>query len=142
MPLFTARSAAVYGIDAHIIEVEVDFSNVKLNEEQFHTVGLPDAAVRESRDRVRSALKNTGFHFPAKKITVNLAPAGIKKEGLAPKLDLISLMLALFCGTAALPHILIRYYTVKNQAAARKSKGRTTARHAQRTTRQAEAAES
>jgi magnesium chelatase family protein len=50
--LFTARSAAVYGIDAHIIDVEVDFSNIKLNEEQFHTVGLPDAAVRESRDRL------------------------------------------------------------------------------------------
>ena len=59
--LFTARSAAVYGIDAHIIDVEVDFSQIKLDQEQFHTVGLPDAAVRESRDRVRSAIKNSGF---------------------------------------------------------------------------------
>jgi magnesium chelatase family protein len=53
--LFKARSAAVYGIDANIIEVEVDFSGVALREDVFNTVGLPDAAVRESRDRVRSA---------------------------------------------------------------------------------------
>src|SRR6266567_4136292 len=79
--LFTARSAAVYGIDAHIIDVEVDFSNIKLNEEQFHTVGLPDAAVRESRDRVRSAIRNSGFDLPTTRITINLAPADIKKAG-------------------------------------------------------------
>jgi len=79
--LFKARSAAVYGIDAHIIDVEVDFSNIKLNEEQFHTVGLPDAAVRESRDRVRSAIKNSGFEIPPTRITINLAPADLKKEG-------------------------------------------------------------
>src|SRR6202045_3745271 len=79
--LFTARSAAVYGIDAHIIDVEVDFSNIKLNEEQFHTVGLPDAAVRESRDRVRAAIKNSGFQIPPTQITINLAPADLKKEG-------------------------------------------------------------
>jgi magnesium chelatase family protein len=71
-------SAALVGIDAHLIEVEVDIGG---GLPQFSVVGLPDATVRESRDRVRSALKNTGFHFPAKKITVNLAPAGIKKEG-------------------------------------------------------------
>jgi magnesium chelatase family protein len=76
-------SAALVGIDAHLIDVEVDIVG---GLPQFSVVGLPDATVRESRDRVRSALKNTGFHFPAKKITVNLAPAGIKKEG--PGLDL------------------------------------------------------
>lgn len=79
--LFKARSAAVYGIDAHIIDVEVDFSGVKLAEEIFHTVGLPDAAVRESRDRVRSAIKNSGFDIPPTRITINLAPADLKKEG-------------------------------------------------------------
>src|SRR3984885_9661457 len=79
--LFTARSAAVYGIDAHIIDVEVDFSQIKLDQEQFHTVGLPDAAVRESRDRVRSAIKNSGFEIPPTRITTNLAPADLKKEG-------------------------------------------------------------
>src|SRR5271155_3884772 len=79
--LFTARSAAVYGIDAHIIEVEVDFSGIKTDQDHFHTVGLPDAAVRESRDRVRSAIKNSGFDIPPTRITINLAPADLKKEG-------------------------------------------------------------
>jgi len=79
--LFKARSAAVYGIDAHIIDVEVDYSGVKLDKEIFSTVGLPDAAVRESRDRVRSAIKNSGFDIPATRITINLAPADLKKEG-------------------------------------------------------------
>src|ERR1035437_3261704 len=79
--LFKSRSAAVYGIDASIIDVEVDFSGVKTNEEQFNTVGLPDAAVRESRDRVRSAIKNSGFDIPPTRITINLAPADIKKAG-------------------------------------------------------------
>jgi magnesium chelatase family protein len=71
-------SAALVGLDAHLIDVEVDIAG---GLPQFSVVGLPDATVRESRDRVRSALKNTGFHFPAKRITVNLAPADIKKEG-------------------------------------------------------------
>src|ERR1700734_514752 len=79
--LFTARSAAVYGVDAHIIDVEVDFSSIKLDKEQFSTVGLPDAAVRESRDRVRSAIKNSGFEIPPTRITINLASADLKKEG-------------------------------------------------------------
>lgn len=71
-------SAAVVGLDAHLVEVEVDIGG---GLPQFSVVGLPDATVRESRDRVRAALKNTGFTFPVKKITVNLAPAGLKKEG-------------------------------------------------------------
>ena len=71
-------SAGLLGLDAHLIEIEVDIGG---GLPQFSIVGLPDATVRESRDRVRAALKNTGFVFPAKKITVNLAPAGIKKEG-------------------------------------------------------------
>ncbi len=79
--LFKVRSAAVYGIDAHIIDVEVDFSGIKTEQEQFNTVGLPDAAVRESRDRVRSAIKNSGFDLPPTRITINLAPADLKKEG-------------------------------------------------------------
>lgn len=78
---FKVLSAAVYGIDAHIIDVEVDFSGVQTIEDRFHTVGLPDAAVRESRDRVRAAIKNSGFSIPPTQITINLAPADIKKEG-------------------------------------------------------------
>jgi len=79
--LFKVRSAAVYGIDANIIDVEVDFSGAVQNQENFSTVGLPDAAVRESRDRVRAAIRNSGFDLPPTRITINLAPADIKKEG-------------------------------------------------------------
>ncbi len=79
--LFKALSAAVYGIDANLIDVEVDYSGVVSNEDHFHTVGLPDAAVRESRDRVRAAIKNSGYLIPPTFITINLAPADIKKEG-------------------------------------------------------------
>ncbi|RJQ19747.1 MAG: ATP-binding protein [Nitrospiraceae bacterium] len=74
-------SAALIGIDAHIVEVEVDITAKGLP--HFATVGLPDAAVKESKERVRAALKNTGFNFPLKQITVNLAPADLKKEGSA-----------------------------------------------------------
>src|SRR2546429_5946920 len=79
--LYKTLSAAVYGIDASIIEVEVDISGVKTSEDHFHTVGLPDAAVRESRDRVRAALKSRGYDIPLTQITINLAPADIRKEG-------------------------------------------------------------
>ena len=78
---FKAFSAAVYGVDAHIIDVEVDYSGIRTLEDRFHTVGLPDAAVRESRDRVRAAIKNSGFDIPPTQITINLAPADLKKEG-------------------------------------------------------------
>lgn len=74
-------SCAVYGIDAYLVEVEIDISSRGLP--FFSTVGLPDMAVKESKDRVRAALKNTGFDFPLRQITVNLAPADIKKEGSA-----------------------------------------------------------
>ena len=72
-------SASIIGIDAYPVEVEVDITSRGLP--HFSMVGLPDAAVKESRDRVRAALKNIGFHFPLKQITVNLAPADLKKEG-------------------------------------------------------------
>ena len=79
--LFKALSAAVYGIDANLIDVEVDYSGVVVEKEIFHTVGLPDAAVRESRDRVRAAIKNSGYSIPPTVTTINLAPADLKKEG-------------------------------------------------------------
>jgi magnesium chelatase family protein len=79
--LFKALSAAVYGIDANLIDVEVDYSGVVSEQDHFHTVGLPDAAVRESRDRVRAAIKNSGYLIPPTFITINLAPADLKKEG-------------------------------------------------------------
>lgn len=71
-------SAALVGLDAHLVEVEVDISG---GLPQFSIVGLPDVTVKESRDRIRAALKNTGFGFPVKKVTINLAPADLKKEG-------------------------------------------------------------
>jgi magnesium chelatase family protein len=72
------HSASVQGIDACLIDVEIDISS---GLPIFSIVGLPDTSVKESRDRVVSAIKNSGFDFPTKKITVNLAPADIKKEG-------------------------------------------------------------
>ena len=71
-------SCATYGIEGYVIDVEVDLSTGLPG---FTTVGLPDNAVKESKDRVFAAIKNAGFRFPARKITVNLAPADIKKEG-------------------------------------------------------------
>lgn len=71
-------SGTVYGIDGYIVEVEVDISS---GLPSFNIVGLPDVAVKESKERVTSAIKNSGFDLPSKKITVNLAPADLKKEG-------------------------------------------------------------
>ncbi|MBI4632924.1 MAG: YifB family Mg chelatase-like AAA ATPase [Deltaproteobacteria bacterium] len=71
-------SSAVIGIDSHTVHVEVDISS---GLPQFSTVGLPDSAIRESRDRIRAAIKNSGYAFPRHHVTVNLAPADIKKEG-------------------------------------------------------------
>src|SRR5579875_621731 len=76
--LYKTLSAAVFGIDAYPVEVEVDISAGLPN---FTTVSLPDAAVRESRERIKSAIKNCGLDFPFQNVTVNLAPADIKKEG-------------------------------------------------------------
>ena len=78
------NSSAVVGLDAIPIEVEVDISGHSLP--SFTIVGLPDKAVDEARERVRSAIKNSGADFPAKRITVNLAPADLPKEG--PSYDL------------------------------------------------------
>ncbi len=79
MALFNTRSAAVYGIDAHLIDVQVDM--YPGSDRDFITVGMPDTAVRESRNRIKSALSNSGFGYPSKSITINLAPANIRKEG-------------------------------------------------------------
>src|SRR6266481_4487343 len=78
---FKAFSAAVFGIDAYLVEVEVDVGSSRLGD--FNVVGLPDIAVKESRERIRAALKNCGHDFPPQSVTVNLAPADIRKEGSA-----------------------------------------------------------
>lgn len=82
--LATVNSSAVVGLDAVLIEVEVDIASQGLP--SFTIVGLPDKAVEEAKERVRSAIKNSGADFPAKRITVNLAPADLPKEG--PSYDL------------------------------------------------------
>lgn len=82
--LFRALSAAVYGIDANLVDVEVDLTPARNEVDQTPAVivvGLPDAAVRESRERIRAAINNSGFFFPFHKTTINLAPADVRKEG-------------------------------------------------------------
>src|SRR3989442_96509 len=78
--LARVRSAAVLGIDAYLVDVETDIAN---GLPTFATVGLPQGAVKEGRERVYAALANTGYTFPLKRITVNLAPADIRKDGCA-----------------------------------------------------------
>jgi magnesium chelatase family protein len=82
--LFRTQSAAVYGIDANLVDVEVDLTPVR-NEVDTQPpvtiVGLPDLAVRESRERIRAAINNSSFFFPFHKTTINLAPADVRKEG-------------------------------------------------------------
>lgn len=85
------NSACVLGIDAYKVIVEVDISN---GIPAFSIVGLPDTAIKESRDRIRSAIRNCGFDFPTKRITVNLAPANIKKEGAGFDLPIAVAILA------------------------------------------------
>jgi magnesium chelatase family protein len=84
-------SCATFGIDGYLVDVEVDLS---AGLPAFTTVGLPDNAVKESKDRVFAAIKNAGFRFPSRKITVNLAPADIKKEGSSFDLPIATAILA------------------------------------------------
>ncbi|MDO8568678.1 MAG: YifB family Mg chelatase-like AAA ATPase [Dehalococcoidales bacterium] len=81
--LAKVRTAAIVGLDSHLVEVEVDISS---GLPSFTIVGLPDTAVQEARERVRAAIRNSGFLFPMKRIIVNLAPADLKKAG--PSYDL------------------------------------------------------
>ncbi|OEG00385.1 magnesium chelatase [Vulcanibacillus modesticaldus] len=72
------QGSSIIGIDGSIIDIEIDLSN---GLPQFQIVGLPDSSIKEAKERVRAAIKNTGYNFPMKRITINLAPADIKKEG-------------------------------------------------------------
>ena len=91
--LAKVTSGALIGIDAYPVEVEVDIAQ---GLPQFSTVGLPEGAVKESKDRVKSAIKNSGYDFPARKITINLAPADIRKDGAAFDLPIA---VGLLCAT-------------------------------------------
>lgn len=82
--LFRTQSAAVYGIDADLVDIEVDLTPIRGEQDSqplVIMVGLPDAAVRESRERIRAAINNCGFFLPFHKTTINLAPADVRKEG-------------------------------------------------------------
>ena len=86
-----ALSSTIIGIESHSVRVEVDLApGLPL----FSTVGLPDVAVRESKDRIKAAIKNSGYAFPGHHVTVNLAPADIKKEGTAFDLPIAVALLA------------------------------------------------
>ncbi len=76
--IYKVHSCSIYGINGYIVNVEIDLSNGLPG---FDIVGLPDATIKESKERVRAAIKNSSFQFPTKRITINLAPADIKKEG-------------------------------------------------------------
>jgi magnesium chelatase family protein len=82
--LFRTQSAAVYGIDADLVDIEVDLTPARGESDtpsSVTIVGLPDLAVRESRERIRAAINNSAFFFPFHKTTINLAPADVRKEG-------------------------------------------------------------
>ena len=72
------KSISLIGLEGNLIDIQVDISN---GIPEFEVVGLPDTSVKEAKKRIESAIKNSGFEFPSKKILINLAPANIRKEG-------------------------------------------------------------
>ena len=103
-------SSSVIGIEAYAVEVEVD---IAAGLPVFNMVGLPETAVRESKDRVKSAIKNSGYTFPDDRITVNLAPADIKKEGTGFDLPIA---LGLLAATRVIDQAALDGYLVLGRA--------------------------
>lgn len=103
------KSSALQGIDSYPVSVEVDLSS---GLPSFDIVGLPDSAVKESRERVRTAVKNSGFSFPVKHITVNLAPADTRKEGASFDLPIA---LGILCACGALQNEAAADYFVTGE---------------------------
>lgn len=106
-----ARTFALVGVDAQPVYVEVDIGG---GLPSFTIVGLPDTAVRESRERVRSALRNSGFRYPDHRITVNLAPADVRKAG--PGFDL-AIAAAILAATGQLPRAVVDNYAMAGELA-------------------------
>jgi magnesium chelatase family protein len=104
--LYRTRSAAVYGIDAHLIDIEVDMYPSG-SARDFVMVGMPDTAVRESRERIKSALVNSGYGYPNKGITINLAPANVRKEGAGFDLPMACGILGATGAIASTEHFLL-----------------------------------
>lgn len=106
MALFRTQSAALFGIDAHLIDVEVDM--YPGSQREIITVGLPDNAVKESRERIKSALINSGFGYPSKSVTINLAPANVRKEGAGFDLPMaVGILGAMGVVTSAEQHLFV-----------------------------------
>jgi magnesium chelatase family protein len=104
--LARVKSGALLGVDAYLVEVEVDLAP---GLPAFTTVGLPEAAVKESKDRVRAALKNSGYQFPGNRITLNLAPADVRKEGTGFDLPAA---LGILCAQGVVPQEALESYLV------------------------------
>ncbi len=110
--MFTqVRSAATFGVDAYLVDVE---TNIDSTVPRFHLVGLPDNAIKESYQRVFAAIRNSGFRFPRQRITVNLAPADIKKEGSAFDLPI---SIAILAGSTQLTCDSLHDYVVLGELA-------------------------
>jgi magnesium chelatase family protein len=109
--LANVLSATLLGVEAALVRVEVDVSS---GLPAFATVGLPDSAVRESRERVRSAIRNAGFKFPDDRITVNLAPADVRKEGASFDLPIA---LGILSATGFLPEGPVGEFAVVGELA-------------------------
>ena len=99
-------SSALHGINALLVEVEID---IAAGLPEISVVGLPQGAVKESTDRVRAALKNSGYDFPSRRLTINLAPADIKKEGSAYDLPI---GLGILAASGLLPPTKLREYSI------------------------------
>jgi magnesium chelatase family protein len=99
-------SSAVIGIEAYLVEVEVDITQ---GLPTYTTVGLPEASVKESKERVKAAIKNSGYTFPDDRITVNLAPAHIKKEGTGFDLPIA---LGILAATKVVPQSIISKHLI------------------------------
>ena len=97
--MVTCYTCGLNGIDAYIVDIEADVTKAL---PQYDVVGLADMAIKESKERVRSGIKNSGFEFPARKITVNLAPAAVRKEGTHYDLPMA---VALLGATVELPNL-------------------------------------
>jgi magnesium chelatase family protein len=106
MALFKTRSAAIFGIDARLIDVEVDMC-ASGSPRDSRMVGMPDVAVRESRERIRSAMINSGFSYPSKTVTINLAPANVRKEGAGFDLPVAMGILGAMGVVTGLDHYLV-----------------------------------
>jgi magnesium chelatase family protein len=102
-------SGALIGVEAYPVEVEVDIAQ---GLPQFSTVGLPEGAVKESKDRVKSAIKNSGYEFPPRRITINLAPADIRKDGAAFDLPMA---LGLLTATGVVPREAAQRYAIMGE---------------------------